>query len=96
MTWLYNNITIRCYLPMTFHIANIVLYVVKLCTTDIEFGTNKKNKQLFTLAFLDGNNNTFRGSRAFILNAKNGHSISCSKTVYQHFGVLQSPTVLVL
>ena len=42
----------------------------ELCVADTTFGTNNKKKELFTLAFKDGNNNVFNGARAYIPNAQ--------------------------
>jgi hypothetical protein len=42
----------------------------EFCCCDTTFGTNNKKKELFTLAFLDGNNKAFNGGRAFIPSAQ--------------------------
>ena len=36
------------------------------CCYDTTFGTNNEKKELFTLAFLDGNNHALNGGRAFV------------------------------
>lgn len=42
----------------------------EFCACDTTFGTNKQKKELFTFAFLDGNNTAFNGARAFIPNSQ--------------------------
>ena len=42
----------------------------EFCSCDTTFGTNDEKKELFTLAFLDGNNKAFNGGRAYIPNAQ--------------------------
>ena len=42
----------------------------EFCAADITFGTNDEKKELFTLAFKDGNNKAFNGGRCFIPNAQ--------------------------
>ena len=42
----------------------------EFCFCDTTFGTNNEKKELFTIAFLDGNNNAFNGRRAYIPNAQ--------------------------
>ena len=42
----------------------------ELCVADTTFGTNNEKKELFTLAFKDGNNKAFNGGRCFIPNAQ--------------------------
>ena len=42
----------------------------EFCAADTTFGTNNEDKELFTLAFKDGNNKAFNGGRCFIPNAQ--------------------------
>ena len=42
----------------------------EFCAADTTFGTNDEKKELFTLAFKDGNNKAFNGGRCFIPNAQ--------------------------
>ena len=42
----------------------------EFCAADTTFGTNNENKELFTLAFKDGNNKAFNGGRCFIPNTQ--------------------------
>ena len=42
----------------------------EFCAADTTFGTNNEKKELFTLAFKDGNNKAFNGGRCFIPNAQ--------------------------
>ena len=42
----------------------------EFCSCDTTFGTNNEKKELFTIAFLDGNNNSFNGGRAYIPSAQ--------------------------
>jgi len=42
----------------------------EFCSCDVTFGTNGQLKQLFTLAFLDGNNKGFNGGRAVLPNSQ--------------------------
>ena len=51
-------------------ICAIVQMHPELCVADTTFGTNNNKKELFTLAFKDGNNNVFNGARAYIPNAQ--------------------------
>ena len=42
----------------------------EFCAADTTFGTNNEKKELFTLAFKDGNNKAFNGGRCYIPNAQ--------------------------
>ena len=42
----------------------------EFCAADTTFGTNNEKKELFTLAFLDGNKKAFNGGRAYLPNAQ--------------------------
>ena len=42
----------------------------EFCSADTKFGTEKSKKELFTLAFKNGQNNLMNGGRAYIPNAQ--------------------------
>ena len=56
------------------------------CAADTTFGTNDEKKELFTLAFKDGNKKLLMVVDVLFQTHKNGYTECYSKIVYHYFG----------